>query len=242
MENNKIKKIVFISPMHNAEKHLPDLISSIKEQTNKNWEHIIIDDMSTDESYNLAHDLTKDDDRFKIIKNKNRKYALRNIVEVAREFQDEKNVAIAWIDGDDSLCNENTVRLIIEGYDEDTDALWTSHTWDINNINTSKHIHNSPKVDPYQHPWVSSHLKTFRACTIKSISDKNFKNLEDVWFTAGCDQALFLPILHSSKGRKFLDEICYLFRMNSSSVKNRKMQEREKYRTINLIRARGFIS
>ena len=40
--------------MYNASNHVVDLIKSIKEQKNENWEHVIIDDMSTDDSYNLA--------------------------------------------------------------------------------------------------------------------------------------------------------------------------------------------
>ena len=46
-----MKKVVFISPMYNAESHLKDLVDSIKEQSNDNWEHVIIDDMSSDDSY-----------------------------------------------------------------------------------------------------------------------------------------------------------------------------------------------
>ena len=100
----------------------------------------------------------------------------------------------------------------------------------------------NPAVDPYQYPWVSSHLKTFRSTLIKNISNSNFKNLDNNWFSIGCDQALYIPLLSASRERKFINEICYLFRMNSSSVKNRKFSEKEKYNTINLVRARGFLN
>ena len=35
--------------------------------------------------------------------------------------------------------------------------------WDINNINVSKELPQQPPVNPYEYPWVSSHLKTFRS-------------------------------------------------------------------------------
>ena len=166
--------------------------------------------------------------RFKLIKNKTRKYALKNIVEVARRFENENDIIIAIVDGDDALCNENTVNILLEAYQEKTDTAWTMHTWDINNINVSKEM--------------SSHLKTFRSTLIKNISNSNFKNLDNNWFSIGCDQALYIPLLSASRERKFINEICYLFRMNSSSVKNRKFSEKEKYNTINLVRARGFLN
>ena len=135
--------------MYNAEKHLPDLISSVKEQTNSRWEHIIIDDMSTDNSYNLACSLTEDDKRYTVIKNNEKKYALKNIVESARKFQSLDNVIIANLDADDALCNENTVDLLLKSYNkEKLNAAWTSHTWDINGMNISKSCP-VQKADPY---------------------------------------------------------------------------------------------
>ena len=87
----KIDKVVFISPMYNASSHLEELITSLKEQNNKNWHHVIIDDMSKDDSYEKALLLTKGDNRFQVIKNKEKKWALRNVVEVARLF----NIALS---------------------------------------------------------------------------------------------------------------------------------------------------
>ena len=43
---SKIKEVIFISPMYNAQPHLKELIESLKEQSNPNWRHIIVDDMS----------------------------------------------------------------------------------------------------------------------------------------------------------------------------------------------------
>ena len=64
-----MQKVVFISPMYNASAHLPDLISSMKEQRNDNWFHIIVDDMSTDGSFDLACKLARNDDHFQLRKN-----------------------------------------------------------------------------------------------------------------------------------------------------------------------------
>ena len=41
-----MKKVIFIIPMYNAAPHIQDLVESLKEQTNENWEAVFIDDLS----------------------------------------------------------------------------------------------------------------------------------------------------------------------------------------------------
>lgn len=235
-----MEKVVFISPMYNATAHLEDLISSITEQRNENWEHVIIDDMSTDGSYELAVQLTADDPRFTVIKNKEKKYALDNVITAARDHQNSSKVVIANIDADDALCNENTVDLLLQTYeDPEIDTAWTAHTWDINGMNISGEM--SSNVNPYQVPWRTSHLKTWRATTLLGVDDENFKDLDGNWFRRGYDQALYLPLLYLSHKRKFIKEICYLYRINSKSVQRRIWSEKDQMDTVRLVRSRGFV-
>jgi glycosyltransferase involved in cell wall biosynthesis len=236
-----MKKVIFISPMYNATAHLEDLVESLTEQRNTSWEHIIVDDVSTDGSYDFAVDLTKNDDRFTIVKNKEKSWALKNVISHARCYQDEDDVVIAVIDADDALCNENTVDLLISAYEDDVDTVWTSHSWDINGLNISKGLPQSPPVNPYQYPWVSSHLKTWRASLLKEVTDENFKNMDGEWFRRGYDQALYLPLLYLSRKRVHLDEVCYLYRINSKSVKVREWSEKDQMDTVRLVRSRGLI-
>ena len=235
-----MEKVVFISPMYNASSHLSDLVESLKDQSNPNWEHVLIDDMSTDDSVEVFKQLTNDDPRFKLVQNKEKKWALQNVIDASREYQNNDNVIIAVIDADDALCNENTVDLLIREYQADVDTVWTAHSWDINGMNISREL--PERVNPYQHPWCSSHLKTYRASLMSKICDDNFKNLSDEWFKRGYDQALYLPLLHLSRKRKFLNEICYLYRINSKSVNVRIWSEKDQMDTVRLVRSRGFIN
>ena len=233
-------KIVFISPMYNASPHLPELIESMKEQTSSNFLHILIDDMSTDGSFDLACELTRNDDRFQIRKNREKRWALKNVVKVAREYEKDPNTIIAVIDADDALCNENTVKIISEAYtDPELDTAWTGHSWDINSMNISREL--PENINPYQYPWCTSHLKTWRATTLLGVSDENFKNLDGIWFKRGYDQALYLPLLYLSHKRAYIDEICYLYRINSKSVDIRIWSEKDQMDTVRLVRARGFV-
>lgn len=65
------KKISIIVPVYNAEKRLNICLDSLKEQTYKNFEVILINDGSTDKSGYICDIYTKKDERFKVIHSKN---------------------------------------------------------------------------------------------------------------------------------------------------------------------------
>ena len=236
-------KVIFIVPMFNAAPHVKDLVESLKRQKNKNWEAILIDDMSSDDTIFMVNHCVGHDKRFKFVVNKEKKWALKNVVENAKLVAQEKKCIIGILDGDDMLCNENTVDLILQAYrDEEVGTAWTGHTWDINNINISKELPQSPPVNPYEYPWVSSHLKTFRSDLLLKIKEENFKDMNGNWFKRGYDQALYLPLLYLSKKRKYIDEICYFYRINSNSMIYREWKEHDQLNTVKVVRSRGFLN
>ena len=233
-------KIVFISPCFNAERNLENLCTSLKVQNDTRWSSILIDDISEDKTWEMMQSMCVGNERFTCHKNTSKKYALRNIVETARLFQDRDDVVIATIDGDDQQCNEAAVSLLLDEYEKGADVVWTAHRWDINSMNISQGMPNN--VDPYAWQWSSSHLRSFKASLLKEISDDNFKDVNGEWFKRGYDQALMLPVLSLARERKYIDEICYLYNINSVSMTNRDWEEMDQISTINLVRARGFLS
>ena len=233
--------IIFVVPCFNAERNLDKLASSLQSQSDDRWTCIMVDDMSEDDTWKKMIEICTNDSRFSCRKNSVKKFALRNIVETSRLFQDvADNVIIATIDGDDFLCNNDAVSIVNNEYSNGSDVVWTAHEWDINGSNISNDMPDN--VDPYFWPWCSSHLRTFRCALLKKISDKNFKDEELKWFKRGYDQALMLPILSVSNKRKYIDTVCYRYNINSVSVNDRDWAEMRQISTINLVRARGFIA
>ena len=55
-----------ITPVYNSEKYLPKCIESILAQSFTNWEHILVDDGSKDDSYTILQTYAKKDSRIKI--------------------------------------------------------------------------------------------------------------------------------------------------------------------------------
>ena len=90
--------LTVLMPVYNAEKFLAESINSILSQTYSDFELLILDDGSTDNSLKIIEAYAKEDKRIKVIVNqKNRGEAkCRN-----RLLKNSKTEFIAWMDADD---------------------------------------------------------------------------------------------------------------------------------------------
>jgi len=102
-------KVSIITPMYNAERFIKETIESVKKQTYKNWEMIIVDDGSSDDSVALVKNYLQCDSRLKL-------FCLdKNIgVAEARNFALSKVTGrfIAFLDHDDLWAPEKTEKQI----------------------------------------------------------------------------------------------------------------------------------
>lgn len=60
--------VSIVTPVYNAERFLAETIKSIQNQTYKNWELLLVDDCSKDNSPSIIKEFQKDDNRIKYIK------------------------------------------------------------------------------------------------------------------------------------------------------------------------------
>ena len=63
---NKNPKVSIIVPLYNTKKLLSETIESVLSQTYTNWEMIIVDDCSTDGSYEYAMTFSEKDQRIQV--------------------------------------------------------------------------------------------------------------------------------------------------------------------------------
>lgn len=68
MENVKVSVIV---PVYNVETYLEEALMSLKNQTLKEIEFLIINDGSTDNSQKIIEEIAQDDPRFRVFNVKN---------------------------------------------------------------------------------------------------------------------------------------------------------------------------
>lgn len=106
--NNDLVSI--ITPAYNNLEFIKQTIESVQKQTYKNWEMIIVDDCSTDDTQGLVKKISQKDDRIKYIKLKNNSGAAiaRN-----RALSESKGRFIAYLDADD-LWKKNKIQSQID--------------------------------------------------------------------------------------------------------------------------------
>lgn len=91
-------KISIITPAYNCEKYLEQSVDSVLSQTWQDWELLIIDDCSKDNTYALMQKLAKKDERIRIIQNPQNSGAAATRNNGVRQASGEW---IAFIDSDD---------------------------------------------------------------------------------------------------------------------------------------------
>lgn len=98
--------ISIVLPIYNGEKYMKQSIDSIIDQTYKNWELIIIDDCSTDNTANIAKEYLKKDSRIKYYKNE---VNIRLPKTLNRGFSIAKGEYLTWT-SDDNLFKKNALE------------------------------------------------------------------------------------------------------------------------------------
>lgn len=91
--------ISILTPFKNTEVFLEDCLNSIINQTYTNWELLIVDDSSTDSSYNIVKNFVKKDSRIKLFKNTG-----NGIIDALKlAFSNSKGELITRMDSDDMM-------------------------------------------------------------------------------------------------------------------------------------------
>lgn len=89
--------ISIIVPVYNVEPYIRKCLDSILSQTYTNWEAILVDDGSTDQSGAICDEYAKKDARFVVVHKQNEGVAKARIT----AFEHSKGELITFIDSDD---------------------------------------------------------------------------------------------------------------------------------------------
>lgn len=98
--------VSIITPMYNSEKYIGITIESALNQTYKDWEMIIVDDCSSDNSPKIVKEYAKNDERIKYIKTESNK-GVSNARNIALKMANGQ--FISFLDSDD-IWNEDKLK------------------------------------------------------------------------------------------------------------------------------------
>lgn len=100
--------ISVIIPVYNVECYLDECIQSVVDQTYSDWECIIVDDGSTDESGDICDEWVKKDKRIRVVHQENRGVSpARN-----RGIEETRGESLVFVDSDDSIGVEHLWQLV----------------------------------------------------------------------------------------------------------------------------------
>ena len=91
--------VSIITPVYNSEAYILETLKSVQIQTHTNWEHLLVDDKSSDNSVAIIEEASKKDQRIKLIKleeNGGPAVARNKAIELA------KGRYLAFLDADDT--------------------------------------------------------------------------------------------------------------------------------------------
>jgi len=164
MQYNHFKIII---PFYNVEQWINLTLNSVKLQDYHNFECILIDDMSTDGSKDIVLKYTKNDERFKFVENKEKKYVLKNICEAIDLCAPKKEDVIVILDGDDWFAKKNVLSILNEIYNREKCWLTYGSYIEYPLNNKGKFARKVPKEIIEQNmfresPWMTSHLRSWK--------------------------------------------------------------------------------
>lgn len=136
--------ISIILPAYNVEKFIGEAIKSIQEQTYNNWEAIIINDGSSDNSAQVIDNLIEGDNRFRLINQVNSGVAgARNagILAAAGEY-------LTFLDGDDKWEPSFLSSLISAIENTDADMAYCGYS----------HLYTSGIKRKFSYPYSAGHI------------------------------------------------------------------------------------
>lgn len=236
----------FITPAYNCEKEIEQTIISVVGQTYKDWSMVIIDDLSTDGTYEVCKKLIKKyqvEDKIEVVKRKEKHGEVKNtIVEVERLKDDD---VVVRLDAGDWLTDLGCLEIIEMGYREhNAEVLWTDQRWGFSPTSICGPIDIETSV--YKQPWVSSHLKTFKVSAFRGLNPSNFMDEEGNYIQIACDQAIFLPMMERARRKNkpliFLNMVMYHYNIDieKPDLFHNERSYAQKH-SAEWIRERGFI-
>ena len=129
--------ISVVMPAYNAMSFIADAVNSILKQSLFNLELIVVDDCSTDDTWNIISRIAEVDSRLKIIKLEDNSGSAKYPREVAVNMASAD--WICWVDADDIIPFDYLEKLLLRQQNTDADIVCSQMIAFQNNINNVKY-------------------------------------------------------------------------------------------------------
>ena len=216
MEENCLVSI--ITPMYNAKQYISETIESVIAQVYTNWEMIIVDDGSTDESPKVVQEYAKKDARIRYYrqeKNGGIAKARNTAIGYARGRY------VAFLDADDLWKPDKLEKTLKFMQEKDTAFVFTGYEFGDQEANgTGKVVHVPEQLD-YEHALSRTVIFTSTVMLDLNKLDKELIRMPQV---KSEDTATWWKILKAGNIAYGLDENLTVYRRAGKSLSSNKLE------------------
>ncbi|WPR77406.1 glycosyltransferase family 2 protein [Algoriphagus sp. NG3] len=227
-------KVSILVPNYNKLAYLRETLNSVLTQTYTNWECIIVDDHSTDRSWEILESYSQKDSRIMIFKRpKNRKRggnAARNYA-----FEQSSGDYIQWLDSDDLLCPMKIELQIQSIYNSDKENVsivnwysFESSEWRKEFLTSSENKRENKRWDGFPDDGIGLLLKIWSLKTFipphAYLISRNCHIHSGGWdesLVRNQDGEYFTRVLVDTEKLKFVDTVLAFYRRPDVSHKSR---------------------
>lgn len=216
------KTVSIITPAYNASKVVGETIESVQKQTFKDWEMIIVDDCSTDNTLEIIEEYAKNDSRIVVLKHEK-----NSGVAAARNTALKKATGnyIAFLDSDD-MWHPEKLQKQIEFMEQNNYVLtYTNYQKYISEAKEKGKVITCPEKMTYNSIFYNTAIACLTVMVNKDLSGEFFMPL--IKHTE--DQCTWQEILKKTEKEAYcLNENLALYRVSADSMTGNKVEAAKK--------------
>ena len=204
-------------PAYNAEKYISQAIDSVQRQTYQEWELIIVDDASTDNTYKIAQEFCQKDSRVKLfrnLKNQGVSGTRKKGVEVA------KGEWIAFLDSDDKWKYNKLEKQIYCQKLHDAKLVFTGSAFMDSDGKLMEWVLHVPKTIGYRKLLKQNLISNSSVLIEKSMYQKCAVFEDDMHEDFAC----WLRFLQKGNNAYGIDEPLLIYRLSPKSKSGNKLK------------------
>ncbi|MGR5066503.1 glycosyltransferase family 2 protein [Photobacterium sp. DNB22_13_2] len=224
--------VSIITATFNSSEYIKDTYNTIKNQSYSNWEWLVTDDCSSDNTLDILHDIAANDDRVKIFKN-----AINSGAAVSRNLSisHAKGAYIAFIDSDDLWLPEKLVEQIRFMSDNNHSFTFTAYSIVDTSAQLTGQSVDAAQVGGFDYNDMLMKRATL-GCSTVMLKKNDFADISMPLLRTGQDYALWLKLLKTGKKAYVLNTPMTYYRITPNSISRNKvkkaMRQWEIYRDI----------
>lgn len=206
-----------IVPFYNVEKWILYNIKSIKVQNYKNYECILVNDHSTDNTVSIIEKEIKNHDNFRLYTNEEKTGALGSTVYGTNKSRPNDEDIIIVLDGDDWFANENVLNYLDKTYQEKGCWITYGSYVEFPSNMKGKFSRRLPQKVIEQKSyreseWMTSHLRTYKYKLWKRIKEDDMRNSEGKYYPMCGDLPVIFPMLEMAGNRShYIEKILHVY-------------------------------